>query len=116
MRGSSSSDVTASQGTAAEVCITGAPRVLTGRDWPCHQGLKRRGHLRTCSGLAQDHRYFSTWHTTPGPAALDRRDRLNISLRCCHSPGPRPEEMNVHRSPTATATATVAAVSTLRQL
>ena len=61
MRGSSSSDVTASQGTAAGVCIAGAPRVLTGRDWPCHHGLEQRGHLRLiCSGLAQDHANYTS--------------------------------------------------------
>src|SRR5271165_68398 len=52
--GSSSSGISTSQGRAAEACIAEAPWVLTGRDWPCHHGLERRGHLRTYSGLAQD--------------------------------------------------------------
>jgi hypothetical protein len=57
MRGSSGSGITAPPGTTAEVRIARAPGVLTGRDWPCHQGLERHGRLHTCSGLTQDYGY-----------------------------------------------------------
>jgi hypothetical protein len=47
-----------------------APSVLTGRDWPCRQGLKRRGPCTPCAGLAQDVcGYFPASDHTPRPDA-----------------------------------------------